>query len=437
MNAMVLAGIPNPVEVVTDATTGVARAVTGSVFDGFGSFVVSWLGDACRDIGRELISVLSGPAQVDFARGWWAGTGGRELAGDIGALAVALTVAFLLLAVLQGLLAGDPGGMMRTALTQLPLSVLGMVCVVGGAELLLGVTDEASHLVLGDAPANLGQFVDGLTTVAGLPAGSLAVALLMVVFLVGAFLVWAELAVRSALVYLLVAFAPLVLAARIWPAARGVFRRLVEMGIAVIVSKFVIAMALALGAAALAGGGPDGEGGGGGSLTLAGLLGGATLMGLAAFTPFVVLRLLPVIEGAAVAHGITASPMRGAQSAIAAGTLPSRVGNLVASGRVAGASTAAVPAPPGPSAAATGRTTPSAANPASRSMPGAGGQRPAGKDPGADPGGSLTVTAPGRASGPQTGAGPAPRTADTQPPTVPPAGPHTGPPSRPQKGTSP
>lgn len=331
MTGVVLAGIPNPVEVVTDAASSVARATTGSVFDGLGSFVVSWLADGARDLGRELVAALSGPAQVDFAHGWWAGPRGRAVAADIGVLAMALTLAFVFLAVLQGILAGDPGGMLRAVLTQLPLSVLGMVTVVGATELLLGVTDEATHLVLGDAPANLARFVDGLTATAALPVGSIAVAFLLLVFLVGALLVWVELAIRSALVFLLVAFAPLVLAARIWPAARGGFRRLVELGIAVIVSKFVIAVALALGSAALAGGGPT-EGAPYVSLTMAGLLGGATLMGLAAFTPFVVLRLLPVVETAVVAHGISSSPVRGAQAAVAAGALPSRVRRMVATG---------------------------------------------------------------------------------------------------------
>lgn len=336
MTGGVVAGIPNPVEVVTDAAGTVARAATGSIFDGLGSFVVSRLDQCCRDIGRELVAVLSGPAQVDFTHGWWAGPRGRALAGDIGALAMALTLAFLFLAVLQGVLAGDTGGMLRTVLTQLPLSVVGMVTVVGATELLLGVTDEATHLVLGDTPANLGRFVDGLTTTGAVPAGGAVVAFLLLVFLVGAFLVWVELAVRSALVFLLVAFAPLVLATRIWPAARGVFRRLVELGVAVIVSKFVIALALALGSAALAGGGPSDGGSAHVALSLEGLLGGATLMGLAAFTPFVVLRLLPVIETAAVAHGVSSSPVRGAQAAATAGTLPGRVSRMVATGGPAG-----------------------------------------------------------------------------------------------------
>src|SRR5207237_6542138 len=121
---------------------------------------------------------------------------------------------------------------------------------------LLGITDAASTAVLSDATDALSHFVDGFGSAAAVSSGGLLAILLFLVFLVGALLVWIELVVRSSLIYLLIAGAPLTLAARIWPAARGAFRRLCEIGLALILSKFVIALALALGAAALAGGGP-------------------------------------------------------------------------------------------------------------------------------------------------------------------------------------
>ena len=197
----------------------------------------------------------------------------------------------------------------------------------------------------------------------------------MAVFFLGALLVWAELLVRSALVYLLVAFAPLVLAARIWPAARGMFSRLCELGLALIVSKLAVGLALALGAAALAGGdGPNGPDATSGGMSLAGLLGGATLMGLAAFTPFVVLRLVPVLETAVVAHGISRSPVRGAQVAAAASAYPTRLGRL-AGGSSSGRGLAPVSAPALPAA--------SAALPSGGGDPGTGTRRPgAGAGPG-------------------------------------------------------
>ena len=135
-------------------------------------------------------------------------------------------------------------------------------------------------------------------------------------FLAGAILVWIEWVVRNSLIYLLVAFAPLTLAARVWPAARGARGRPARLvSLALIVSKFAIALCLALGGAALAGGGPkQGDLGTQADMDLASMLTGASLMLLAAFTPFIVLKLLPIVEAAVIAQGISRSPTRAAQS---------------------------------------------------------------------------------------------------------------------------
>jgi hypothetical protein len=324
-------GLPNPVTVITDAAGDVAGRAATPIVHGIAAAFAGWLADACRAVGQELISALSGPASPNFASGWWASPQGRELMRTVTGLAAALAVAFLFLALLQGLLAGDPVGMLRTALGHVPLSVLGVAVVVAVTEVLLRVTDEATALVLHGTPENLSRFVRGFGLQASVVTGGLAAGVLMAVFLIGALLVWAELVVRSALVYLLVAFAPLVLAARIWPAARGMFRRLCELGLALIVSKLAIALAFAVGAVALGAGdvpGPGSIAAGDGGISLAGLLGGTTLMGLAAFTPFVVLRLLPLLETAVVAQGISRSPARGAQTAMAAAAYPTRLARL-------------------------------------------------------------------------------------------------------------
>jgi len=324
-------GLPNPVTVITDAAGDIAGQAATPIVHGIAAAFVGWLADACRAVGEELISALSGPASPNFASGWWASPQGRELMRTVTTLAATLAVAFLFLALLQGLVAGDPLGMLRSALGHVPLSVLGVAVVVAVTEVLLRVTDEATALVLHGTPENLSRFVGGFGLQASVVTGGLAAALLMAVFLVGALLVWAELVVRSALVYLLVAFAPLVLAARIWPAARGMFRRLCELGLALIISKLAIALAFAVGAVALGAGDASGPGSisaGGGGVSLAGLLGGATLMGLAAFSPFVVLRLLPLLETAVVAQGISRSPARGAQTAMSAAAYPTRLARL-------------------------------------------------------------------------------------------------------------
>jgi hypothetical protein len=175
---------------------------------------------------------------------------------------------------------------------------------------------------------------------------------MLAVFLIGALLVWVELVIRASLVYLLIAFAPLTLAARVWPAARGAFRKLCELSVALIASKFAIALALGLGAAALAGGGPTNgaDTPTSAGLDLAGLLAGACLMLLAAFTPFVLLRLLPIVEAAAIAHGISRSPARGVQAGVQATYYMQGLHRLAGNGR--GSPTG--PTPGGPAVPAAG-----------------------------------------------------------------------------------
>src|SRR5581483_8605378 len=205
------------------------------------------------------------------------------------------------------------------------------VAVVGVADLLVRLTDAAAAAVLAGTGNDLGALASKYALGTTALTGGVAGAVLLMVFLLGALLVWAELVVRAALVYLLVAFAP-----------------------------------VALGVVALVGGGTTAQGQG---LSLAGLLAGATLMGLAAFTPFVVLRLLPVLESAVLAQGITRSPVRGAQLAVAASAYPARVARL-AGRAVTGVRSAATTGMPVPGTPSTGGG--AVPSPSARRLTGAG-----------------------------------------------------------------
>jgi hypothetical protein len=327
---------------ITDAAGGLAGKAGGAAFGFVVDAILGALANACRRVVEELIAFLGRSSSVNFDSGWWAGERGQALFGTVLRLSAVLLLVFLLLAVLQGLLAGEPAAMLRAAAVEAPLSVLGTVGLVAVTTVLLGVVDEASSLVLADAPSNLGRFATGFGTAGALLTNGLLAAVFAVVFLLGAMLVWIELAVRASLVYFLVLLGPIALSARVWPAARGVFRKLCELGVAIIVSKFAIALALALGAASLAGGGPGDAGAGAGEAVggqLSGLLTGATLMLLASFTPFVVLRLVPVVEGAMVAHGISRSPLRGAMATAQGVYYGQGLARLAGAGRAVAGST--------------------------------------------------------------------------------------------------
>ncbi len=106
-----------------------------------------------------------------------------------------------------------------------------------------------------------------------------------------AFVLWLELLVRAAAVYVAVLFLPLALASLVWPAISHWCRRLVDTLVALVLAKFVIVAILSLAAGALASGTGTG---------FASVLGGAALLLLAAFAPFTLLRLVPMVEAGAV-----------------------------------------------------------------------------------------------------------------------------------------
>lgn len=107
-----------------------------------------------------------------------------------------------------------------------------------------------------------------------------------------ALVVWLELVMREAAVYVALAFLPLTLIAMVWERTVHWSRRLAEWLLAIILAKFAIACAFALAASAIT----EGAGDGGGVTTV---LAGSAVLLIAAFTPWALLKLLPFAEAAA------------------------------------------------------------------------------------------------------------------------------------------
>ena len=134
-------------------------------------------------------------------------------------------------------------------------------------------------------------------------------------------MLWIVLFVREALIYLVVALAPMAWATSVWPAIASVRRRVVELLAALVFSKLAIAMALAVGLGALGGIGATGNPGestvDNGLAEFSTLVVGIITFGLAAFMPFLVIKLIPIVEAAVIAQGIHSAPMRAAQTGLA------------------------------------------------------------------------------------------------------------------------
>ncbi|HWQ23315.1 MAG TPA: hypothetical protein VNK94_04340, partial [Gaiellaceae bacterium] len=150
-------------------------------------------------------------------------------------------------------------------------------------------TDQSDNLLqaVGDA------YKRALDEDSGIPL--FGVFLGAIILALGAFVLWLEMIIRDAAIYICVFFLPLTFVAMVWPATGRWARRLVELLIAIILAKFVIVSILTLATAAIANAGvAEGD-----SNTFEQMLAGSALLVLAAWSPFALLRMIPAMEVAA------------------------------------------------------------------------------------------------------------------------------------------
>ena len=389
--------------IITDALGG----MSGWAFDKIAAGIAGWVVGGVAYFTNGVVNFLNTTARPQVDANWFAGPGSpfatvRNIAG-------VLMVGFAFLGLLQGLVRGDPGAMVRRIGADLPLAVLGIAATVAVTTKLLDLTDALSTAVLGQADGQALHFL-GRFAAMGLGTQGFAVVVIGLLAIAAALLLWVELMVRAALVYLLVAVSPLAFAAMVWPAARGVLRRTAHLLLAVIVSKFVIAVALAVGVAALAahpGGGavtamaadvgPAAAGPGADPAAGLGvLLVGAVILALASFAPFIVLRLIPVAEAAVAAQGVSRGPARATQSALGTYYYAHSLGRLGGSQSPAGVSAAADGATVPPSAA--GSATAGGASGAATAIAGGAAAAAAGTVSTARTAGRTAATAAGATS---------------------------------------
>jgi hypothetical protein len=257
---VVLAGFPNPVDWAIDEVSGFVGGVAEAGFELVIGGLTAWVLDAVVWIVGGVFSFFLDATDPNVQADWFvSGDGPYATTAAIGAT---LLVGFVLAGITQAVLAGDTAGMLRRMTLDLPLAVLGMVGLVSITQALIRLTDELSTGLLSNFRDDIEQFTTVVTSVSVLSGGT---ATAFVIFLLGLVSVLAGvvlvtvLVVRAALVYVVVALAPLVFAAQLWPALRGVGRKVLELLVALILSKLVIAVALAVAAAAMVGSGSGGE----------------------------------------------------------------------------------------------------------------------------------------------------------------------------------
>lgn len=301
---------------VSGAVTGVVTAPITDALKGVGNGifeqVTSWVADGASWLIGEVVKGIDETTTPQLTT-----KGFLSQYGKMAQIAALMGLAMLLLAVLEGLAQGNAGMLARIVLVNLPLAFIATSVAYAVVQLLLVATDGLCHTIasashdnsnqffkaaitgLGEAGGSAGKEVGGAGgtnptgAVAGQAAGTTAVPL-FVTFLAAiigafaAFMVWLELLMRDAAIYVVALFMPLALAASIWPRWGGALRRTGELLVVVIGSKFVIVSIISLAAGLVAE--TDGR--------IEHILAASALMLLACFAPFVLLKLVPFAEGA-------------------------------------------------------------------------------------------------------------------------------------------
>ncbi len=357
-------GFPNPVGWVIDKVTGFVGGAATAGFEAIIGGLTAWVVDAVVWIVGGVFNFFLDSTDPNVQADWFlTGDGPYATTVSIGG---SLLLLFVLAGIIQGTVNGDIGGMLRRIALELPVSVIGMIGLVTITQLLIRLTDALSGQVLDNFQDDISEFgtvVASLEMLSGGPATAFVVFLLGLVTVLAGLVLVAELVVRSALIYIVVALAPLVFATRLWPATKGASRKLLDLLVALILSKLVIAIALAVAAAAAVGSGSGGEVTSlpepevfaedpGGSVTQAVgiLLTAAAAFGVSAFSPMLIARLLPMTEAAVIAQGVKGGPVRaGHQGMVMANTaqmVSGRRYSQIANGRAASSAAAGAGASP-------------------------------------------------------------------------------------------
>jgi hypothetical protein len=294
--------VPNPCELpvvgnVCDAVAGAVKKVAAEAGEFVMRGVTAWVTNAAVWVAGKVGELIENTSSPDLRASWFEGQYGTMVA-----VAGALALLMLLLAVIQSVIRQDIGLLVRAAFGYLPMAFILAGVAIAGAGLLIAITDDMSSAVVAslgtEQSDNLLQAVGdaykrALDEDSGIPL--FGVFLGAIILAIGAFVLWLEMIIRDAAIYICVFFLPLTFVAMVWPATGRWARRLVELLIAIILAKFVIVSILTLATAAIANTGvAEGEGN-----TFEQMLAGSALLVLAAWSPFALLRMIPAMEVAA------------------------------------------------------------------------------------------------------------------------------------------
>ena len=280
--------LANPVTAAGDVVGGLAKASANTVLDA----VSGWVADGAASLLGGVAHVIDTNASPTDTAPWF-GPHFTLMIAVAAQLALPLLVAVAITAVVRR----DIGLLGRAAFVHLPLALIGTGAGMTIVGLAVSATDGLCAYVAKNAHTDAAALLRNLILAlahGGPNVTGFGLVLVSLLIAMGGFFLTIELVVREAAIWVALLFLPLGFVAAVWPATARWGRRLAELLVALILSKFVIVAIVTMAFSATSAGFSD--------PALGPLFGGAALLLLAAAAPFTLLKMVPVVEASVVAH---------------------------------------------------------------------------------------------------------------------------------------
>lgn len=266
-----------------------AGVMAKAVFSTFAGFVA----DGVKTVLDQVAVGISETTKVKLDRDWL-----ESHANVLRGLAIVVLLPLMLVGLISAIIHRDPHQLVRAGLVYVPVAILGGAAALGLTDTAIRLTDGLTAAVTGDMSGStakaMGDLHDAIVKVSSpgtLGLGTFLAIVVLLVLLAGALLIWIELLLRTSAIYVVVLFLPIAMSGLVWRATVSWTRRMIEVLVALILSKFVIVVVIDLAAGMIVA--DDGIGT---------ILQGATLLLLAACAPFALLRLVPLAEAGMISH---------------------------------------------------------------------------------------------------------------------------------------
>jgi len=283
---------------LTCATANLANSTVNDLFNALTGWVVAsvqWLLNAVADV----LNATSDPGTIVNAANAEFDTLLR--------LSPALVLLGVLVTTVQCLRHADQAALWRLYVGVTPACVAGLVLARPLALTTLQIIDSFCATAATNSATHISDLATTLTTMPATP--SFGLYLLSCLLIVAGVFLWIELLFRSVALTLLLVLVPIVVPLTTFPALRRIGWRLAETFLVLAGSKLVVVITLAVGLDEVT------------TPTATTVLAGVVTLLVACATPFLVLRLVPMMEASAV-HAFDGLRQRAVRAAMGAPSSP-------------------------------------------------------------------------------------------------------------------